>query len=367
VRAPENLYWTLSIQRQLSANTVLEAAYNATLGSHLQTGLVRLNQLPTPVFDSLVARFGPAEAINILRAPVPSALADRAGVQPPYPNFTDPNIQLTTRNVAQALRPYPQYLNIDTGGQGGDKSGHSTYHALLLKLERRYSSGLTFQWNYTLSKLLTDSDSYDAGISSQDHYNRGLEKSIGRFDQTHTLKMSTIYELPFGRGRRWMNVGGVANAILGGWRVGAIQSYFSGFPVALARNNPLPIFNGVTRPTVAGYDNWRPPLKGDEFDPAVDRFLDRAVFPAQPAAFGNSTRYNPKVRAFPMFNENVSLAKSFPLGESRRIDIRGEAFNLLNRVVFATGNTNLNSNVFGVVDSQANDWRQMQVALKLYW
>lgn len=367
VRAPENLYWTLSIQRQLSANTVLEAAYNATLGSHLQTGLIRLNQLPTPVFDSLVARFGPAEAINILRAPVPSALADRAGVQPPYPNFTDPNIQLTTRNVAQALRPYPQYLNIDTGGQGGDKSGHSTYHALLLKLERRYSSGLTFQWNYTLSKLLTDSDSYDAGISSQDHYNRGLEKSIGRFDQTHTLKMSTIYELPFGRGRRWMNVGGVANAILGGWRVGAIQSYFSGFPVALARNNPLPIFNGVTRPTVAGYDNWRPPLKGDEFDPAVDRFLDRAVFPAQPAAFGNSTRYNPKVRAFPMFNENVSLAKSFPLGESRRIDIRGEAFNLLNRVVFATGNTNLNSNVFGVVDSQANDWRQMQVALKLYW
>jgi len=367
VRAPENLYWTFSVQRQISSSTVLEAAYNASVGTHLQTGLVNINQVPTPIFDSLVGRFGAQQAVNILNSPAGGALAQQAGIGLPYANFTNPSVQRTTRNVAQSLRPYPQYLTINTGAQGGDKSGHSSYHALVLKLERRYSSGLTFQWNYTLSKLLTDSDSYDGSSTSQDQYNRRGDKSIGRFDQTHALKLSTIYELPFGKGKRWMTGAGVSNVVLGGWRIGGIMTYFSGFPIQLSRNNPLPLFNGGTRPAITAYDNWRAPLKGDHFDPAVDRFLDRAAFPVQPVGFGNSTKYNPKVREYPILNENISVAKSFPIGESRRVDFRWEAFNLLNRVRFGTGATNLNSNTFGVVTNQANDARQMQVALKLYW
>jgi hypothetical protein len=136
----------------------------------------------------------------------------------------------------------------------------------------------------------------------------------------------------------------------------------------LARNNPLPIFNAVTRPVVNSYDDWRAPIKGEKFDPAVDRFLDLAVFPAQPSErFGNVTRYNPKVRAFPSLNENISIAKTFPIREQVRLDFRWEAFNLFNRTQFGTGNLNLNSNAFGVVNSQVNSPRQMQVALKLYW
>src|SRR5262249_34129614 len=148
---------------------------------------------------------------------------------------------------------------------------------------------------------------------AQDQYNRRLEKSIGQFDQTHALKLNTIYELPFGKGKRWLTRG-FASGLLGGWRLSAIQSYTSGFPIALQRNNPLPIFNGPTRPQISSYDGWRAPLKGGKFDPAVDVFLNAAAFPAQPAAaFGNATRYNPKVRGFPVFNENVSLAKSFSI------------------------------------------------------
>ena len=64
---------------------------------------------------------------------------------------------------------------------------------------------MTLNWNYTFSKLLTDSDSYFANEGlAMDQYNRGLEKSIGRYDQTHNLKFSTLYELPFGKGKKWL-------------------------------------------------------------------------------------------------------------------------------------------------------------------
>ncbi len=238
----------------------------------------------------------------------------------------------------------------------------------MLKAERRYSSGLTFEWNYVLSKLFTDSDNYFTGNSAQDQYNRRIEKSIGQYDQTHDLKMSTVYELPFGPGRRYLTKKGPVGYVLGGWRLSGIQMYSSGFPIAVTRNNPLPIFNGPTRPLITTYDNWRAQTKGSSFDPNVDLFLNPSVFPAPARAqFGNETRFNPKLRAFPNFNENISLAKSFPFTESKRLDFRAEAFNLFNRTRFSNPDLNLNDTAFGKVTSQANNPRQMQVALKLYW
>ncbi len=359
-RAPEQNSFTFSMQRELGRNTVLEAAYNGVIGSHLQTGLLVLNQVPTPILNDLFSRYGQTGTLNLLRANINSPLAQQAGIQRPFPTFTG--------SVNQALRPFPQYLNINTAGHNGDKSGHSAYHAMIVKVERRLTAGLTGQWNYTFSKIITDSDTFYANMpGAMDQYNRSLEKSIGAFDQTHVAKFSTIYELPFGKGRRWLQ-SGFASWVLGGWRVAAVMVYSSGTPIALARNNPLPIFNGQTRPFVTSYDNWRPAPQGDGFDPGVDRFLDRAVFPAQPNDFGNVTRYNPKVRAFTNLNEDISVGKSFPFfGEGRRIDFRAEAFNIFNRTVFGTGSTNLNANTFGVVTNQVNNPRQMQLALKIYW
>jgi hypothetical protein len=368
-RAPENLFWTISVQRQISANTVFEAAYNANVGYHLQTGLINLNQTPTAYLNQFLQQYGTTAALNLLRADINSPQAQAAGIRIPYPNFTDPRVQ-QFRTVNQALRPFPQYLTIVTGAQGGDKSGHSSYHSLVLKAERRYSAGLTFQWNYVFSKILTDADTYSAAGgagNAQDHYNRGLEKSIGQFDQTHALKISTVYELPVGRGRKYAT-SGWAEHIFGGWRLGGIMAYLSGFPVALSRNNPFPIFNGVTRPVVTTYDNWRGAIQGEKFDPNRDRFLNRSAFPVQPSdQFGNVTRYNPKVRGFAPLNESITLAKTFTFRESFRLDLRGEAFNVFNRTVFSTGTTNLDSNAFGIVSTQANAARQMQLALKLYW
>lgn len=362
-RAPENNSWTLSIQRQVTKNMVLEATYNGVIGSHLQAGLLNLNQVPTATYNNLVNQYGATQANAFLNMQITNPAAQAAGFRAPYAGFTG--------SVAQSLRPYPQYLNIVTGVQNGDKSGHSSYHSAVLKLERRMSTGLTFQWNYVFSKLLTDSDTYFATspAGAQDQYNRSLEKSIGQFDQTHQVKFSTVYDLPFGKGRKWLQ-SGFASWIAGNWRIAGIMVYSSGQPIALTRNNPLPIFNGSTRPTVTAYDNWRAQLKGDSFDPAADRFFDVNAFPTQTSVMGNVTRYNPKVRGFANLNEDVSLGKTIPIGEKRKIDFRAEAFNIFNRTVFSTTTSNfanLNSNVFGQVTAQSNNPRRMQLALKIYW
>jgi hypothetical protein len=79
--------------------------------------------------------------------------------------------------------------------------------------------------------------------------------AIGAYDQTHVVKLNTLYDLPFGKVRRWLPHGFAAQA-LGGWRVSAIQVYNSGFPIAVTRNAPLNIFNGVNRPIMTTY-NWK--------------------------------------------------------------------------------------------------------------
>lgn len=365
-RAPENLFWTFTVQRQLAENMTLEVGYNASVGTHLQTGLLNLNQVPTPVFNNLVGQLGVTGAVNLLRADINSAAARNAGYTSPFPQFK--SLWGGSATVAQSLRPYPQYSTVRTDVQNGDKSGHSSYHAFILKADRRFSKGLTFQWSYVFSKLLTDSDTYFASATgSQDHYNRALEKSIGAYDQTHVIKFSTLYNLPFGKGGRWATEGFLGH-VLGGWRLAAIQVYNSGTPIALGRNNPLPLFNEGTRPYVDSYDNWRAPLVGDSFDPAVDRFLKPAnQFPAQPVAFGNVTRFNPKVRSFWGQSENLSIARTFRVTEAIRVDLRGEGFNIFNRTIFGTGSTSLNAGNFGIVTNQANTPRQMQLGLKVYW
>jgi Carboxypeptidase regulatory-like domain len=367
-RAPEIDFWTFSIERQLGSNTVFEADYNGNAGNHLQSGIVNVNQVPMSIVNGLISQYGPTAAINLLNSNISSPAARAANIPIPYPNFTNSTIQ-HSQTAATALRPFPQYLTIDTSQSGGDKSGHSTYHALLLKLDRRFAYGLQFQWSYLFSKLLTDSDTYYANAGyAEDEGNRRLEKSIGAYDQTHVAKFNTIYELPFGTGKRWLTHG-FLNQAFGGWRVSAIQLYASGFPVAVTRNASLPIFNGTNRPYITTYD-WRATYSGS-FDPAKDLFFNPAAFPTQPNyLLGNATRYNPLVRAFPMFNENVSLGKTFLLTERFHLDFRAEAFNLFNRVVFAapTGSAaNLNSISFGAVTSQANTPRQLQLGLKLYW
>ena len=356
--------WTVSAQRELWKGMMVELDYNGVYGSDLQAGLLNPNQVPMSVVNDLIARFGPTGARDLLNSSITSAAAMAAGISVPYPNFTNAAVQ-RSRTVAQALRPYPQYLAVNVQSGGGDKTGRSHYHAGVLKVNQRFSGGVLLQGSYTFSKLMTDADSFSGSGRALDAARPELEWSVGRFDQTHTIKINSVIELPFGEGRRWLTKG-IANQIAGGWRVAVIQAYSSGFPIGVTTNAPLNIFNGTNRPNVTGAD-WRAPLAGEAFDPLVDRFLNRAAFVQPVGQLGNAPRINPDVRRFWNLSENLSLAKSIRATQKLDMDIRIEAFNVFNRVIWGAPNTDFSSSNFGLINSQGNTPRQMQIGLKLYW
>ncbi|HEX4809502.1 MAG TPA: carboxypeptidase regulatory-like domain-containing protein [Bryobacteraceae bacterium] len=382
--------FNFSIQRQLSSNMLVEIAYNGVIGSHLQAQLLDYNQ-DNP---ALLTAFGSIQqSTNVLNSQVGSTLANQYGIVAPYPGFKG--------TVKQALRPFPQYTLIDTYGGQGDHSGHSTYHSGMVRFEKRYGAGLTLQTSYVFSKLLTNADSYwGNAIGSNlnnsgggggcclaaDQYNRGLEKSIGEFDVTHDFKAGFVYDIPVGKGRRYLTHG-PASWILGNWGVNGVLTYASGLPIALTSSYGLPLYgatSGRSIPYITSYTGWQPNWKGS-FDPTVDTFLVpycsspstscTGPFPNQggsspDAGFGNATRYNPKVRQFPNLNENLSLARIFPIKESFRMEFRAEAFNVFNRVRFGAGDLNLQDANFGHLTSSAdllNTPRQLQLALKAYF
>jgi len=344
----------------------VEVDYNGSQGSKLQANLLNINQVPLSAVNDLIARLGPTAAVALLSMQANSPQAVAAGIKIPYPNFTNPAVQ-TTRSVAQALRPFPQYGTINTTNSGGDKTGRSMYHAGVVKLTQRMTSGFMFQGSYTLSKLMTDADVFSGSTGSMDTAQPDLEYSIGRLDQTHIIKLNTVVELPFGPGRRWLKEG-VASHILGGWRVAAVQSYSSGLPIGVTTGAaPLAIFNGTNRPNVTGED-WRAPTAGDEFDPLVDRYLNRGAFSAPFASLGNAPRINGDVRRPWNLNENISVAKTITMTSQLRMDVRLEAFNLFNRTIWgAPVSTDFNNNNFGLINTTANSPRQMQLGLKVYW
>ncbi len=300
-RGSGEMTYAFNVQRQLGSNMVAEIGYLGTMASDVQSSLLADNQIQ---YRNLPADLNPFTAAGrtLLNSSITSPAAVAAGITPPYPLFVHDFGSGAT--VAQALRPYPMYARIDTISGGGDRLGHSTYSSLEMKLTKRYSAGLTLQASYVFSKALTDSDNYSSTPTSMDAYNLRLEKSIAGYDQTHAVKLTYVYELPFGkRGKQFFEHQGRGfPAILGGWRLSGIQGYSSGTPISLGTTVSFPIFDGVNRATVPTYDGWRGTYSGN-FDPNANSFFQPVSFfgPQPTTQFGNETRFNPKARILAEF------------------------------------------------------------------
>ncbi len=356
--APRFGTWNATVEHRLGSHTTVTAAYQGSAGVHLFAWKENPDQL-NPQF---VTQYG-----ALVLQPIGSAAAQAAGIKLPYPTFPK---NLT---VGQALRPLPQYLGL-TSFSNADVTGHSTFHALELSVARQMSHGLWLQAAYTWSKLISNVQYEDplegifdpAGeVGTQNAYDRRADKSVSPDDTPHRLVLSYIYDLPVGRGRRFLHSSsGVVNTILGGWEVSAIQQYQSGFPLNVSSTQT----NGVgtlERANVnLGVSQKNPAWNGD---PNATPYLNAAAF-SRPAflTFGNAPAYLTNLRGPALLDEDFTLGKDFFLGnETRKLSFKVNFFNAFNRVRFGNPNTRIESPAFGKISSQLNNPREIQMALRL--
>lgn len=363
-RPPAFYSWNLDIQKQLPKNLVLSAGYTGTRGAHLSSSILNINQMDPKYFT----QYGR----DLLLANITSPAAVAAGLRPPYPGFTG--------TVAQALRPFPHYGDVATsGGQPssvGERAGDSTYNAVILKLDKRYSNGLTLLSSYVFSKLFSNADSaVTVGRDSVDHYNRRLQKALSWDDQTHVMRQAFTYELPIGKGRHW-NAKGITDKLIGGWGLAGFLEYASGTPLSVGPGFSAIPGGAGNRVFIQSYEGWRAPVSGEKFDPFKDVWWDISKFQVGPdgrkltqaqlnAAMGNATKNNPKARSPWNLNENFSLAKDFAIVEKVTFTLRFEAFNVFNRTRWGGPDSNVTSPAFGVIRGQANEPRKMQFGAKV--
>ena len=342
--------WSLTTQWSFARNWLLDVGYVASKGTRLQGGILNPNQI-----DSALLGLG-----GLLRQPIDDPAVVAAGFTRPYPSFEG--------TLAQGLRPFPQYASVGTHGPALPHSapiGNSIYHSLQVKLEKRFSEGFYSISSFTWSKHLTDSDSQwgaFVGRSSRDSFNRRLSRGLALGDIPLRYVHALVYELPFGRGRRFAKgISKAANQLIGGWQLNAIVEYSSGIPIQLSAANALPIFNFKNMPNVISGVNQKANF-GGKFDPgAGDRYLNLAAFAEPGNAIGNAPFPLSEVRGFGIVKEHVGVIKTFNITERVQFDFRFEFFNVFNRTHLGNPNGNVSDPVaFGTIGSQANSPRTAQ-------
>jgi hypothetical protein len=273
------------------------------------------------------------------------------------PNNPGENLSVDQR------RPIPgfQFIQISYGG------GFANYHALQTKIEKRYSVGLyllnSFTWSKTIDNASGHLEAFNGDNSRVNFRNVASEKGLGAYDQPINNTTSVVWELPYGRGRKWgSKLPGPVDAVLGGWRLTGINTMTSGQPVNISYS-----------PAAAAQTNtvttYRPNYVGGDIYPATKTpttWLNRAAFgiPDASQPFGNAGRNI--ARTEPIYNFDLGLHKEFLLkGEDLRLQFRSEFFNLFNTTNLGAPAQNVSNANFGQITSLSSPARQIQFALKL--
>jgi Carboxypeptidase regulatory-like domain/TonB dependent receptor len=352
--------WSLTLERQLPGRIAWETSYVGSSSVHIGANLLNENQVPSHYLS-----LG-----SLLYADINSPQAAAAGINPPYAGFTG--------TVAQALRPFPQFLQINERTQ---IPGHSNYHSLQLRLQKEYSNGLNFLVSYTWAKTITDGiDQFSAFAATPlDTAQRRRERQVLGADANggsgpQNLSIAGFYQLPIGPGKPHLNHGIVGN-LAGGWGVAGVLQYADGAPLPITNpigtgqeafaqsGTPNPIFNGQSRPNLVpgtAIKLWN----GGKFNPFTQYYVNSAAFSDAGAfALGNAPPTLPSAPSFPTYNENISAIKRFKIWESANFEFRADFFNAFNRVIFGVPDMNYSdvaTGGFGKVSSQANSPRVIQ-------
>lgn len=371
---PYTQHWSLDVQQQLTKNTLFTVGYYGSKGTHL-IGIVDLNLLP------------PGQARNSQCAPGNNYIGQPSGVttvqcQPNGYAFRNaanvalnPNAVGTTTFtdglILDQIRPFRGYRAINII----QPRFNSNYHSLQVSAQHRFSGASQVNLAYTWSKNLTDNQT-DRSTAPQNPYNIGGEYSRAQFDRRHVFTLNYVYILPVFREQN-----GFVGKVLGGWEASGIFTYNSGLPFTVTTSNFDPSGLGFLGPSVSGP---RPNIICDPNQNAPNtqvQFFNTSCFQPTPASQPFTTPADQVVR---FANEvgssgrgvilgpstsrvDFSLIKNIRFSESLRLQLRGEAFNVLNTTNFRTLSLNVTSTDFGAVTAPTRDARQLQFAAKFYF
>ena len=341
--------WTVTLQRQLRAGWMMEAGYSGNKATHLFTAPYNLNQLDPKYFS------------------LGTALQDR--ITNPYSGIVSGAFGGATITRQQLLLPYPYYGNVNVRSA---RQGSAIYHSWMWNAEKRMSNGFVLLASYTFGKLINGNIDSNAPSNTEQiktgnnwrlpRTNRRLERGLDSTDSASRFVFSSVYELPFGKGKRWSPSGAWAERLAGGWQLNGVAQLQSGLPLIIrGANNSL-----ADRPNSTGRS-----AKLD--NPTRDQWFDAAQFINPPLyTIGNAPRTLPNVRGPGAAVLDLSVNKNTAIRERVNLQFRAEAFNFINRTnllepngTFVPGPNGTNqSGAFGKITT-ARDARVIQFALKL--
>jgi hypothetical protein len=324
--APRIFTYSLNVQREIH-KFLIEADYQGNRGQRLNS-TIDLNQV-NPSYLSLG---------SLLTQNITSPAVIAAGFTKPYPTFNG--------SLSQALRPYPQFLNVFSRNTG---QGQTWYDSATIRVQRRFGNW-QFTSSYVRSKslgLLTYRQIFSQSqVYPQDTYNLNQAKSYLPFDYPNVFNFASTYDLPFGTGKRFLGGSGrLLNALVGNWTIADTHQYRSGALIALTCPNTLGsgvlftdarLCNASGSAVLSGQSR-----KSLNPNNPASLYFNAAAFsvPGQ-YAFGTASQYNSKFRQPPVFTDNIAIIKQlyvWPTGDGSRVRLqfRADAFNAFNRTDFA--------------------------------
>jgi len=339
--------YSFDIQRQLPGSFVLSLGYVGSKSSQLAQDGRNINQL-APEYLSL----GPA-----LNQSVPNPMYNKGGVL---------NVAGATISRSQLLRPHPQFTSVTLGNSDTNRA---LYHSVYVKAQRRFSQGMTILATYTRSQNMdmaygtTGNTFSSAPAGPQDAYAPDREYGLSSVHSPNRLSLAATYELPFGKGKPYLSTNKFADYAVGGWSVNVVSVIQSGYPLAITQPNDN---------SVIGASHMRPNGTGasaqvdKSFAQRLDGWINPAAFSQAPQfTFGNVSRTN-SLRGPGQVNWDVSLFKTFSITERIKAQFRAEALNFTNTPMFNGPNTTFTSPQFGLISSQANFSRLIQLGARFY-
>jgi hypothetical protein len=341
--------WNFNIERELLPGMALEVAYAGSKGTHLVGG-PQLDQLPDQYLS-----LGTSVLQKQVKNPFYGII--------PFGTLANPTVA-----YGQLLRPYPQYTGVTAANDG---NRDTIYHSLQVKLEKRFRQGGTVLGAYTWSKNIGDIETgmnwLEAGplATIQNNNNLRGERAVSGFDVPHRLIVSYVYDLPVGKGRKFLaGANGITDRLIGGWGINGIATFQAGFPLTMSTStNSTNSFGGGSRPNYVG--GCDASTTGDA-QQRLAKWFNTTCFVAPPSStFGNLGRTLTAVRTAGIANYDFSLFKAIAVRERLNIQFRTEFFNIFNRVQFGPPGEVQGNTQFGIVSTQLNTPRLVQFALRM--